>query len=217
MDIQYFGYSYFRVKGKDIVWASDPFSPSSGRKAPKIASDIITVSHDHQDHNDVAQISEAVSKPQPFIVDGPGEYEISGVSVLGISSFHDRVSGKERGLNTIYIVTLDGMRLVHLGDLGCQLSDEQIEEINGVDVLFVPVGGTYTLNAKEAVEIINQVEPKIIIPMHYKLPGIPFALAPVDDFLSQMGATTTEKLDKLNINREKLPEEKKVVLLNARC
>ncbi len=217
MDIQYFGYSCFRIKGKEIVLTTDPFSPSPGIKLPKISSDIITVSHDHQDHNFVEHITEAITRPQPFVINGPGEYEISGVSITGIPSFHDSVSGKNFGCNTIYIVTMDGIRLVHLGDIGQQLTDQQIEEINGVDILFVPVGGTYTLDSKQAQEVVGKVEPSITIPMHYKLPGVSFDLATVEDFLSQMGIEEVEKVDKLNINREKLPEEKKVVVLNARC
>jgi len=216
MDIQYFGYSCFRLKGKEVVLTTDPISPEAGIKLPKISSDIITVSHDHPDHNGTKQIIEAIVRPQPFIIDGPGEYEVSGVSITGIPSFHDSVSGKKYGRNTIFVIIMDGMRMVHLGDIGQELTDQQVEEINGVDILFIPVGGTFTLDSKQAAGIANQVEPRIIIPMHYKLPGTPPELKVVDDFISEMAIEEIEKADKLNINREKLPEEKKVVVLNAR-
>lgn len=180
MEIQFFGHSCFRVKGKEVILITDPFT--------KTFADIITVSYQHADHNNASVVGGTTRRPEPFVVSGPGEYEIAGVSIFGISS----------GENTIYIINMDGLRLVHLGDLGHKLTEDQLEEINGCDVLFVPV---------EAAEVVAQVEPKIIIPMHYKFP---------DNFLKLMGAEGVKPLSKLVISKEKLPEERQVVVLNAR-
>ena len=196
---------------------TDPYDPSIGLKAIKATADIITVSHDHYDHNNTSAVKGTKRRKEPFIVAGPGEYEISGVSIFGLSSFHDQKGGKERGRNTIYFINLDDLKLVHLGDLGHKLNDEQLEEINSPDLLFIPVGGTYTLDASLAVEVIGQIDPKIVIPMHYQLPGLTIKLAPVDDFLKEMGVEKIKPVAKLVISKDKLPEEREVVVLNVRC
>lgn len=217
MEIQFLGHSCFRIKGREMILLTDPFEPSStGLKFPKTFADIITVSHSHPDHNFFEGVKGTKRRPQPFVITGPGEYEIGGVGILGISSFHDEVGGKKRGKNTIYIINMDEIKLVHLGDLGHQLAEEQIEEINGVDVLFVPVGGKYTLDSQGAIEVVGKIEPRIVIPMHYKLPGLAFDLAPVEEFLKLAGGEEIKPLPKLLITKEKLPEEKEVVVLNAR-
>lgn len=217
MEIQFLGHSCFRIKGKKAILITDPFNPENvGLKFPKTTADIITISHNHGDHNNFLAIGTGTNRPEPFVVNGPGEYEISGVSILGIPSFHDDSSGSQRGKNTIYAINIDDISLVHLGDLGHKLTDEQVGEINGTDILFVPVGGIYTLDAAKAVEVVAQVEPKIVIPMHYRLPGLTFELAPVEKFLKQMMAEEIKPLDKLFILKDKLPEEKQVVVLNAR-
>lgn len=198
MEIQFFGHSCFRVKGKEVILITDPFDPQSvGLKLPKTFADIITVSHQHPDHNNTSVVRGTTRRLKPFVVSGPGEYEIAGVSIFGISS----------GENTIYIINMDGLRLVHLGDLGHKLSEDQLEEINGCDVLFVPVGGGSTIDSQKAVEVVAQVEPRIIIP---------FDLAPVEDFLKLIGSEETKPLPKLIITKEKLPDERQVVVLNAR-
>lgn len=197
MEIQFFGHSCFRIKGKQVILITDPFDLQSvGLKFPQIFADIITVSRQHSDHNNVSAVSGTSRRPEPFVVTGPGEYEISGVSIFGIPS----------GKNTIYIIDVDDLRLVHLGDLGHKLTETQLEEINGVDVLFVPVGGGDALDSQKAVEVVTQVEPKIVIPMH----------SPIEDFLKLIGAEETKPVQKLVISKEKLPEERQVVVLDAR-
>lgn len=211
MEIRYLGHASFRIKGKKAILVTDPYDPYLGFKMAKVSADIILVSHDHKDHNNVAAVGKTVRK-EPFVISGPGEYEILGISVFGIASFHDNSGGKERGKNTIYIINLDGMRLVHLGDLGHKLDDQQLEEVNGADILFVPVGGVYTVGPKEAVEVVGQIQPKIVIPMHYKVPGLTLDLVPVDEFLKEMGVEV-KPVPRLVISKDKLPEEREVVVL----
>lgn len=216
MEIQYLGHSCFRIKGKDAILLTDPYSPQIGLKLAKTSADIVTISHQHYDHDNSAVVIGTTKRQNPFIISGPGEYEISGVFVYGLASFHDQVKGAKRGTNTIYVINIDGIRLAHLGDLGHRLTDEQLEEVNGVDILFVPVGGKYTIDAQQAVEVVGQIEPRIIIPMHYKVSGLKIDIAPVEEFLKDMGVEETKPQDKLIITKEKLPEERKVVVLNAR-
>lgn len=215
MEIKFLGHSSFRIKGKKAILVTDPYDSSVGLKMAPVSADIITVSHQHQDHNNTSAVRGTSRKKEPFIISGPGEYEILGVSVFGVPSFHDSAGGKKRGENTIYVINLDGMRLVHLGDLGHKLEEEQVEEVNGADLLFIPVGGTYTIGPKVAVEVIGQIQPKIVIPMHYKLPDLTFALLPVDEFLSQMGVEV-KPIPKLTISKSELPEEREVVVLKKK-
>ena len=184
MDITWLGHSSFRIKGKLATIVTDPYGASTGLKLPKTEADIVTVSHDHEDHNDLSRIGGDFKE-----VLGPGEYEIREVSIFGISSFHDASGGSERGRNTIYTISMDSMRLCHLGDLGHRLTQEHLREIGEVDILFVPVGGVYTIGPEEAVEVINGIEPKVIIPMHYSLPGLAYKLSPVEDFVKEIGIT----------------------------
>lgn len=215
MDITYLGHSSFKIKTKTATIVTDPYdSDSVGFKFPKTEADIITISHSHKDHNNL----EAVSGT-PFVIDMPGEYETKGVYVFGYSSFHDPKGGEERGRNAIYIIETEDLRIAHLGDLGVAPSIEVMEEISGVDVLMIPVGGVATIGPKEAVELITKIEPRIVIPMHFRAEGIGETFkdfAPVDDFLSEMGADKPEVLDKLSLSKDKLPGEIKVILLEIK-
>ena len=151
----------------------------------------------------------------PLVITGPGEYEISQMDIVGIASYHDSKQGAERGKNTIYNAKVDDINIVHLGDLGQpKLSEEQVEQLSSCDVLFIPVGGVYTISAKEAPDVISQIEPKIVIPMHYKIDRLKFDLAPVDKFLSAMGKAKKEPQNKLSLSKDKLPEEIEIVVLN---
>ena len=144
-----------------------------------------------------------------------GEYEISGVIITGIPSFHDDTQGSERGLNTIFHIILDGLNIVHLGDLGqSKLSEEQIAQISETDILLIPVGAVYTIDAKLASDIVSQLEPKIIIPMHYFIESLKFQLDGVDKFLKEMGMENVVPQPKLSITKDKLPEEPMVVVLS---
>lgn len=209
MTITWYGQSCFRLESKDVSLLIDPFSPEIGLKPPKIKDNIVLVSHQHYDHNNIEGMPE-----ESFLIKGPGEYEVKGVFIRGIQSFHDKSQGQERGLNTIYVIKMEDMVLAHLGDFGeGRLSEEQIEKIGDVDVLMIPIGGVYTINYKEAVEAISQIEPKIIIPMHYKIQGSKSDIDGPEKFLKEI-SLTPEKVEKsYKIQKKNLPaEEMKLVL-----
>jgi L-ascorbate metabolism protein UlaG (beta-lactamase superfamily) len=185
----------------DIV--IDPFDEKIGLKTPNFSADILLASHGHHDHNNMTAI-----KGKPFVIETPGEYEVKGVFVQGIDSFHDDVLGKERGKNTIFVIEAEDMRFCHLGNFGQkQLTDEQLETIGKVDILMIPVGGNYTISSSEASKIIGQIEPKIVIPMHYALPKLKIELDGVDKFLKAMGKNSVTPVDKLTVKASTLPKE----------
>jgi len=213
MTITWLGQSCFKIQIGDVTLVTDPYNSEVGFKLPRLTADIVTVSHDHFDHNNI----EGVSGPEgatPFVISSPGEFEVKGVFVYGSAFWHDKNEGKDRGQNIAYCIEAEGISLAHLGDLGHELSEEQIEKFDGVDILFVPVGGKWTLGASEAVKVINEIEPRIVIPMHYKIPGFKVDVETIDKFLKEMGASKAEKLPKLKISKKDLPqEETKVIVL----
>ena len=215
VDIWWYGQSCFKVKGKNASVVFHPFEAEFvGFRLPKIDSDIVCVSHDHKDHNNAAIVKGSAESHPPFVISGPGEYEISSVNIVGIESFHDDKNGEERGKNTIYHVEIDEVNIVHLGDLGQKkLTQEQVETLSTCDILLIPVGGIYTISAKDAPDIIAQIEPKIVIPMHYKLAGLKFDLDDLSKFLTVMGKEKIEQVSKLSISRDKLPEEVEIAVL----
>lgn len=210
MDITWYGRSCFKIKGKAATVVIDPFNPEfTNFKLPKdLEADMVLSTHQHNDHNYVLAVS-----GDPLIIIGPGEYERLGVSVVGVGSFHDENFGAVRGSNTIYHILMDGINIVHLGDLGHVLTDEQTSQIDAADILMIPVGATYTIDAESAAKVVAQLEPRIVIPMHYKIPGGKIELAGVEPFLKEMGAEGVAPLPKLSVTRDKLPEETTVVLL----
>ena len=178
----------------------DPFDEKIGLKLPNLSSDILLITHDHYDHSNVKGV-----KGDPFIINSPGEYEVKGIFIQGIPSFHDDKEGEG---NTIYTIEAEGMRICHLGDLGQkQLTDDQLDKIGTVDVLMIPVGGTYTISSAEAPKIIGQIDPKIIIPMHFGLPKLKVELDDVGKFLKAMGKNSSEEIDKLTVKVATLPKE----------
>lgn len=211
MTITWFGHSCFRVETKDISILIDPFSKDIGLRPPRIKDDLVLVTHQHYDHNNVSE-----ANSEAFIIDGPGEYEKQGIQVRGIKSFHDKSEGKERGLNTVYLIKAEDMTICHLGDFGQdKFEDHQLEEIGDVDILMVPVGGTYTIDYKEAVSVVSQIEPKIIIPMHYKIKDLKLEIAGPEKFLKEIGLTP-EKVDKFKIVKKNLPvEEMKLIMFET--
>ena len=215
MDIYWGGQALIKLKGKNATVVIDPFeSDFTGLKLPKdLTCDVVLISHNHNDHNNAKAVSSSGGEVMKF--SEPGEYEVSGVVITGVSSFHDDKEGKERGANIIFHLMFDGLDLVHLGDLGqSKLTEEQLAQIGEVDILFIPVGGVYTINGKQASEIVSQLEPKIIIPIHFKTEGLKFELEEVESFLKEMGAENVVAQPKLSITKEKLPEEPMVVVLS---
>jgi L-ascorbate metabolism protein UlaG (beta-lactamase superfamily) len=209
MTIFWLGQAAFKIIDKEVTIAIDPYD-KIGLKMPKFQAEILLITHDHSDHN----YQEAI-KGDPFIIDSQGEYEVKNVFVYGLSAYHDNKQGAESGKITIYIIELEGMKIAHLGDIGQEsLTDEQLEELEGVDILLIPVGGEETINGTGAVKIISQIQPRIVIPMHYKIPGVNTKLEPVDKFLKEFGVSAPEKMEKLKISKKDLPqEETKVIIL----
>jgi L-ascorbate metabolism protein UlaG (beta-lactamase superfamily) len=209
MEITWLGHSCFKIKGSQATVITDPYSPELGYRLGKFNARIVTVSHQHPGHCYVQGIG-----GQPKVVKGPGEYEISGVLIIGIATFHDGEGGKKRGKNTVYLMEIDEISVCHLGDLGHVLNPEQVEEIDNVDVLLLPVGGVSTINAPKAAEVVRQLEPKAVIPMHYKTPALKKELESVERFLKEIGAKQVEPLPKLSLNKSNLPTTTQVFLLD---
>mgnify|MGYP001578645423 CR=1 FL=1 len=216
--ITWAGQSCFQISvsnGKDheATIVVDPFDEKVGLKVPSFSADLVLVSHMHDDHNNIEGI-----KGEPFVIQNPGEYEVKGVFVQGIDSFHDNVEGKERGRNTIYTIEAEDIRFCHLGDFGQkQLTDEQLDKIGRVDILMVPVGGTFTIDSSEASKVIGQIEPKIVVPMHYALPKLKVELDGVENFLKAMGKKDVSPVDKLTIKYSALPKDgaMEIIVLQA--
>jgi L-ascorbate metabolism protein UlaG (beta-lactamase superfamily) len=208
MNISWYGQSCFRIEAKEGSILIDPFSKEIGLKPPRIKDDLVLVSHQHYDHANTEDIGS-----ETFLISNPGEYEKSGIYVQGIASYHDNNEGKDRGLNTIYIIKAEDLTVCHLGDFGeAVMSDKQLEAIGDADILMIPVGGKYTINYKEAVEIVSQIEPKIVIPMHYKVKDLTIDIEGAEKFVKELGLTP-EKVDKFKITKKTLPmEETKLVM-----
>ncbi len=206
MIINWYGHSCFKItnQGGRLIIITDPFDKKIGLNPPRCSADIVTVSHQHNDHNNTKSIT-GMEGSKPFIINSPGEYEIKGVSIVGCRSFHDK---EKKEQNIIYIMEIDKIRICHLGDLGQdKLEDKQIEKIGNIDILMIPVGGNYTIGAKRAVKIVNQIDPSIVIPIHYKLPGLKMNLDDVKVFLKEMGLNGVTPVDKLTVKKKDLFEK----------
>jgi L-ascorbate metabolism protein UlaG (beta-lactamase superfamily) len=173
----------------------------------------LTISHDHDNHS-YAQ----VVRDGAYEVRGPGEYEVAGVSVIGIPTYHDAEKGAKEGRNTVYLIEIDDVRVVHLGDLGHKLEDTEAEAVTSPDVLLVPIGGHSALNGAVAAEVVRQLEPRYVVPMHYSIPGLKVQLDPIDRFLKEMGVTASEPQPKLAVQKSSVTEfETKVVVLEPKA
>jgi len=219
MQIQWFGHSCFRFQTSSGSVLIDPFSKEIGLVPPKVRADIIIFSHNHPDH-----FNENYAQKDSFIIDGPGEYEKNNFTIVGRVADHDDSGGKKYGKITIFRIESEGLALGFLSDIGQKtLLDGQLETMGEIDILFVPVGGAYsigktkleTVDADGAAELVSQLEPAIVIPMHYKIPGLKYSLKDAGPFLKAMGVKDAEKMDKLNVKKKDLMHEKtKVVILN---
>ncbi|OGK38263.1 hypothetical protein A3F03_04460 [Candidatus Roizmanbacteria bacterium RIFCSPHIGHO2_12_FULL_41_11] len=216
MEIRYLGHSSFLIKAKTARIVTDPFDPKMvGLKFPKTEADIVTISHHHHDHDYVAGVG-----GNPLILDWPGEFEKMDVRIFGYQSFHDKQGGQERGEVVIYKIETEGLSVLHAGDLGMIPDDDFIESLGDVDILMLPVGGFYTIDASEGAKLARKIEPSIIIPMHFSTPGLSpdlaGKLAPVGDFMKEMNGESFTPQDKLVIKKEDLAEEgmKVIVLTN---
>jgi L-ascorbate metabolism protein UlaG (beta-lactamase superfamily) len=212
VDVTWFGHDCFRLRGKNAAVVTDPYPPALGLKLPRLEADLVTVSHDHESHSHLRAVTR-----DPFVISGPGEYEVGGVSVLGLPAFHDSQEGAEHGRNTIFVINVDEVNICHLGDLGHPLNDEVLEDLGNIDVLLAPVGGGAALGGSAAAAVVRQVEPRFVIPMHYSLPSLKLDLEPVERFLKEMGVADATPQPKLTVQASAASDvETKVVVLEAR-
>jgi L-ascorbate metabolism protein UlaG (beta-lactamase superfamily) len=210
MEISWLGYSCFRLKGKNTTVITDPFPPTLGYSLGKPTARVVTVSHSHADHSYV-EAFESDTK----VINRPGEYEVGGILIIGLPTFHDAENGARLGKNNVFAIEVDDINICHLGDLGHPLSSDQIEELGNIDVLLVPVGGGDTISASQAAALVRSVEAKIVIPMHYKTLTLSKQMDGVDKFLKEMGITESVPQPKLVVSKSSLPLTTQVVVLNA--
>jgi L-ascorbate metabolism protein UlaG (beta-lactamase superfamily) len=213
MEIKYLGHASFLIKTKTAKIVTDPYDVSIGMRFPKVSAEIVTISHQHNDHNRFDLV-----EGEKVVFDFPGEYERLGVRLTGYETYHDKNKGKERGLNIMFKIEAEDITLLHCGDLGEVLKDDYLEKIGDIDILMIPVGGFYTIDADEAVEMVKKIEPSIVIPMHYNHPKLNQEifgrLTSIDTFLKKMGVETLTPIDKLAVKKEDLVEEMKVVVFS---
>lgn len=208
MEITWLGHSCFRIKGTKTTIVTDPYVPEGSETPLKLAADVITMSHAGHSY---AQVFSG----NPHFIRGPGEYEIGGVLILGLPTFQDNAGGAERGKNTVYLMEIDEVSILHCGDIGHMLNAAAIEEIGNVDILMVPVGDKTTIGATTAAEMVRRLEPKIIIPMHYPVKNFDADLEPVDKFLKEVGGKEITPQPKLTVTKPRMPLVTQVVLLDV--
>jgi L-ascorbate metabolism protein UlaG (beta-lactamase superfamily) len=210
MEITWYGRACFRLKGREATVITDPCPPSTGFVAGKHDVDLLTMSHAHADHSYTRSITSGLTLTRP------GEYEYHGVLATGIRTFHDGQRGAERGENVVFVVEVDGVHVGHLGDLGHLLTEEQLSELGPVDVLLVPAGGQFTITPGEAAEVVAQIGPKIVIPMHFATDGGSTDLLGPERFVNEMASGEPVRQPKAVVHPTTLPDELQVVMLEAR-
>ncbi len=218
MNIIWHGQSFFEIvtkdrENKELKIVIDPFNEGIGFKVPKTEARILLITHQHSDHSNKKAISGT-----PFLIEEPGEYEINGVHIKGIPAFHDNIQGEKRGDIIIYLIETEDIKICHLGDFGQkELTSEQLDQLGDVDILVVPVGGVYTIDAKGASKIISQIEPKLVIPMHYQIPKLKLKLNSLEQFLKEIGSSAIEPQKKLKVKSFNLPKEKMEIAVLEPC
>jgi L-ascorbate metabolism protein UlaG (beta-lactamase superfamily) len=209
MDITWYGHSCFRIneRGRASV-ITDPFDDHLGYEIPRLRANIVTISHDAPGHNNVQAV-----KGCEHVIDGPGEYEIGGVFIIGVSTF-DRKAEHPRQ-NVVYVLDYDNLTVAHLGDLDHVPTQSMIDALGPLDVVLVPVGDGSGLSSSQAAEVVSLLEPSIVVPMHYQTDALRgLELDPVDRFLKEMGVNSIAEEDLLRVSASSLPEQTQVVLLN---
>nr|MBO2493927.1 MBL fold metallo-hydrolase [Clostridia bacterium] len=214
MKITWFGHACFKLASDSgVTIITDPYDETVGYKLPEEHADIVTVSHQHFDHSYVQGIP-----GKPEVISEAGNFSVKGIPIRGIVSYHDDQGGRKRGTNIVYVYEIDGVRVCHLGDLGHVLSKEQVEQIGHVDVLLIPVGGTYTIDAKAAASVVSTLKPSIAIPMHYKTAKIDFSIDGVEKFLEVMGGGTYIHDHTLEVKKQDIEgKETRILVLDYEC
>jgi L-ascorbate metabolism protein UlaG (beta-lactamase superfamily) len=211
MEIYWLGHGCFRLRGRDATVLTDPCPPSTGYKIGKVNTDIVTISRDHPDSSHRA----AASNGEVRFLDRPGEYEIAGVLITAVDTDRaDRDDGYSR--NLAFVIDIDDIKVCHLGDIQRVPTGDEVEELSGVDILLVPVGGGPVIGAAKAAEIVSSLEPKIVIPMLYKTDVSKADFESVDHFIKEMGVEAKSPEQRLNITRSGLPEDTSLILLSYR-
>lgn len=212
VSLKWFGQACFEIKNSTTIVTDPHDGESIGLRPPDLKGEIVTISHQHFDH---AGGKDLVSNKDTQILETKGAREIKGIKIDGIQSYHDKKEGAERGENIIFVIEQDNFRICHLGDLGHKLSSEKIERLSPVNILLIPVGGNYTINAQEAIEIIEDIGPDIITPMHYKLSDLEVNISRDEEFLrlARKKGWKIETKEKAEIRS--LPEERKVIKLKC--
>jgi L-ascorbate metabolism protein UlaG (beta-lactamase superfamily) len=211
MRVKWLGHSCFLITARGgLRVITDPYAVGGGINYSPIkeTADVVVVSHGHDDHSNVSAV-----QGKPDVVKGDGKKTARGIQFKGIATYHDASQGKRGGLNTVFCFTIDDIKLCHLGDLGHVLSPEQVSEIGAVDILLVPVGGFFTIDASEASEVCNQLKPKVIIPMHFKTPKCAYPIAGVEDFLRGKKDVRRVGGSEVDLEQENLPAATEIVLL----
>ena len=215
MEISYLGHSCFRLRGREASVVIDPYGKSVGiptQVPSKFAADILLITHDHPGHNNRAMVG-----GNPKVIEGPGEYEVKGVGVRAVAAFHDDARGTKFGRMTLFAVRIDDVVVAHLGDLGHSLDEGQQDQLGSVDVLLLPVGGGNGLSLTQAVGVANQLEPKVVIPMHYRLPGSRAEVDEPQHFAREMGIENLELQPRLALSGRPSHDEMRVIFLEARA
>lgn len=211
VEISWYGQTCFRLDGREsIAIVTDPCSPELGITLPRLQADVVTVSH----HGASCHYLDVVQGPFKLL-DGPGEYEIGGVFITGVSTFADDQQGSIRGLNTVFAFEFDGTTICHLGQLGHVPTQSQVKNLGSVGVLLVPVGGGGSLTSTQASEVIGLFEPDMVIPMRYRIPGLQEDLDSVDSFLKEMGVDELDKHQSLQVSETSVSEETAIVVLET--
>lgn len=211
MKVKWLGHASFMItadNGTRII--TDPYKSGGDLKYGEVKgpADIVTVSHEHRDHNYTVNI-----EGNPQILKGVKTVEVKGIKFTGIATFHDEKQGKERGLNTVFCFEVDGVRICHLGDLGHKLSEREVAEIGKVDVLMTPVGGLWAIDAKVATEVGKQLKAKVIFPMHFRNERCDYPVSTVDDFLTAKKNVVMADSSEIELKAGKLPDETQIIVL----
>ncbi len=209
MEITWLGHCCFRIRAKEATVVTDPCDKTTGYSLGRPTGDLVTVSIDDPSHNYVAGVA-----GDPRVIDGPGEFEIAGASVVGVTTYRDKEKAAGAGRNVAFVIELEDLRICHLGGIGHVPTSDQVEQIGNIDILLVPVGGGNALDAPPAAETVSLLEPKLVIPMHFKTDIEKRPLDPIDRFLKEMGAKSSETHAKIAVTRSSLPEETQVLILD---
>jgi len=211
VDIVWSGHACFRLRGRDATIVTDPYDRSTGFPPLRLTADVVTISNPSPQHGHIEAVLPSGERLRHL--DGPGEYEMAGSLIEGVATYRDKQKGKLHGKNTAFMIHLDEISICHLGAIGHTLNSAQIEALKDADVLLVPVGGGMSLDGAAAAEVVSQLEPRIVIPMHYGTPGA--ELETVERFCKEMAVTDAAILPRLQVTKTSLPEETRVVLLAA--